>query len=94
MTLARSTDPSTSSQAAASIQPKLAGLQAEVLTLIQAHPNKTARELERIALGNIPTADSVHKRVSELHEAGSIRSPGVRRCSVTGRTARVWTAIV
>jgi len=90
--LARSTDPETSHMAAKALQVSIGRLQRRVLQLIQEHPDRTARELERIAEAFMSPADTVHKRLSELREMGKIVSRHRRQCSVTGRIAQTWRA--
>ena len=82
--LARRTDPRTSHQAARSI--KVNQLQQKALELIRVHPMMTGRELSGIA------GWDAWKRLSELADAGLIQCAGERRCSVSGRNARIWRA--
>ena len=85
--LARSSDPSTSKEAAAHIAPKLGKLQESVLLMIAALPGLTVKE----------TADAfgmeerqIGRRVSELLKMGKIKVSGSRECEITGRKARTF----
>jgi len=85
--LARSTDPSTSHEAAAHIEAKLGELQYNALLAVKKHPGKTALELEQ--------ADGVMRstygrRMTELRRKGYIVEVDKRRCSVSGRSACTW----
>lgn len=79
---ARTTDPATSHAAAASLP--LSRLQRLALDAVRRHPNHTARELSQLE------GWDVWKRMKELFDAGKIASPGVRKCRITNRAARVW----
>lgn len=89
--MARKTDPQTSHDAAEELAPKLAGVQIAVLAAIQDWPNKTSRELaEKLGW----ETGAVNKRTSELEAAGCIKRHEERRCSISGKKAATWTALV
>lgn len=55
------------------------------LSMVQKHPNSTARELERLA-GDT----SLHKRLPELAARKFIATESERTCKVTGFAAVTW----
>lgn len=85
-TLARPTDPGTSHLAAS--HAKLAATRMEhfcaILDAVIAHPGLTAQELAQVC----PlTNEQIHRRIKEMEEAGLIRRPSARTCTVTGHKA-------
>jgi hypothetical protein len=90
--LARATDPPQSHEAADAIRPHLADLQARTLEAIRAHPGHTSTELARLYGFADPRV--FNRRASELHKAGLIVARNVRRCTVTGRNAAEWVAVI
>lgn len=89
--VARTTDPTTSHEAAA--EHTASGARgrnaALILAAIRRYPGLTCSEL----IG--PTGldrSEVSKRLSDLHSAFRIEAVGVRRCSVSGKSARTWEA--
>lgn len=93
--LARSTDASTSKDAA-SVQQKVASSQRErMLAVFQRFPqtyNEAARECV-VQFGQFER-DSYRKRGSQLKSAGLIKAVGERTCQVSGSRATVFEAVL
>ena len=89
--IARSLDPTTSHDAAEEHTGTGArGHHAAILLdAIRRNPGLTCSELVRLT--PIDRAE-VSKRLSDLHAATRIEAVGVRRCSITGKSARTWRA--
>ncbi len=88
--IARRSDPDTSKQAAREVTAE--GIREAhavmLLDMIRQRPGHTLRELsDSIA---VLDAASVSKRLSDLHAKGLIWPGSPRRCSISGRAARVW----
>lgn len=83
--LYRTSDPETS-RAAANAAPVLT-MQKLALRYIAQFPFCTARELEKLACVENGV---LRKRLKVLERAGTIRMPGTKRCSITGRVANVY----
>lgn len=85
-TIARTTDPQTSQDAADEIQPKLVGLRAEFV--------RRLKELGRPATANEVAAgdESIRKRAVECVRIGYVVEMGTKTCSVTGKRATVYLA--
>jgi len=66
----------------------LGEMQQAVLSLIRRYPDRTDRELARLAGRADPNV--LRPRRTELYQAGYLIMAGRRRCSVTGRTAMTW----
>lgn len=86
--LARTSDPQTSHDAAASIVPHLPRLQRQALEAVAMTPGRTATELAR--LHGVPDPRVFNRRLTELARQGLVVRGPVRRCSVTGRSAATW----
>jgi hypothetical protein len=88
---ARNTDPGTSKESAVAIAPKLGRMHERVMTIVKTYPYSTASEID-MYLG---THACSHKRLPELERRGLVKTtPEPRKCSKTGRNARVWYAPV
>jgi hypothetical protein len=89
--LARVDDPSTSTEAAAAVSPKLAGLRLEFLRgLAACGGSATANEVARAISDNHSHRESIRKRAGECKRLGLIEDIGSRVCSVTGNRATVY----
>ena len=96
----RITDPDTSKQAAIEMMGngKLGDRQRQVLWLVRKFPGRTHGEYAHMmydlwsALGIICCAETPHKRLPELEAKGLVYSLGSRRCTETGKEARLWFA--
>ena len=84
--LARRRDPATSGEAALAIAPFLKGLRLLAAQLVARRPGRTANEL----VNDLPRAESIRKRFTELERLGVIKPGPVRRCRITGKKARTW----
>ena len=85
-TLARPTDPGTSHLAAQDA--RLAQLRLDhfqkILDAVARHPGLTAQELAAVC----PlTNEQIHRRIAEMEDAGLIRRPAAKICTVTERKA-------
>lgn len=90
--LARRTDPPTSHKAAAEVVASGTVSRMGQISydeLARQGPS-TSSELER---GYGCSDGRLRKRLPELRRQGRVRIVGVRKCSVTGKTAQVWEAI-
>lgn len=75
-TMARRADPETAKEAAVGIADHLPHLQRRVLTAFVEHGAMTAKAAERLPEFKGLGFSTVRKRVSELHQAGLLRSTG------------------
>ncbi len=66
---------------------RLGNMQLQVYRAIVENPNKTDRELSKLA--NMEVAHWTARR-NELWHKGYIETPGKRECSITSRLAMVW----
>ena len=78
----------TSLMAYIEVHPTLGDRQARVLSLLERGERLTNMEIAQ-ALGW--SINRVTPRVKELRELGLVKLDGYRECSVTGRTACLWT---
>ena len=85
--LARQSDPKTSHEGAAYAVERLGEMQQRAFDAVQAHPGKTAQELE--VLMEVPRS-TYGRRLGEMEKAGVIRRCDARTCTVTGRKAATW----
>lgn len=81
--IARTSDPQTSHAAATAIAPKLTGLRAKCLELIQSNPGITGAEIGAVS-------ESLRKRLRELECDGLIEWRGVRRSAGSRCDGRQW----
>lgn len=93
--VARNSDPGTSKQAVAEIAHKLNRCQAglfESFRRMQSYECATASEAAADAYERDPSSgsESYRKRLGELVHAGLVVEAGVRRCRVTGKSARTF----
>lgn len=86
--LARTSDPQTSHDAAASIVPHLPRLQRQALEAVAMTPGRTSTELARLHGVHDPRV--YNRRLTELARLGLVVRGAARRCSVTGRSAATW----
>ena len=91
----RRKDPQTSIDGAAHVRPKLTGYEAEFVRVLVAYPmSLTCWEIAMIAYPDQRIQqDSIRKRASGLERKGWIRCSGERRCTVSGRVARVYEVV-
>ena len=87
LTLARSTDPGESRQAADEIIAHLPTLQAHAVALIRQSPGRTVSELADEY--GIRDPRRIGRRLSELWNRGLVRKK-TKLCSITGRNAAGW----
>jgi len=91
MTHARNTDPNTSHEAAAAIEPKLGALCIRIRDTMALHKPMIHDDLAQL-MGLNP--EQVHKRLSDLRDAGVIRDTGRRERSLrTNRNQIVWEVV-
>ncbi len=94
----RHTDPPTSKQAADELRAtgKLGERQQQVLAVVRSHPGRTHGEIAGLMLKYYPDlgilccAESPHKRLPELEQRGFVVAIGERRCTDSGKNARLW----
>jgi len=95
--IARSTDPRTSHEAAASLG-KRADQQRYVLDCVKRTPFRTSAELARDATFSKPQEFQHYRylfarRLPELRDAGYLMNGRVRPCTVTGKSALTWVEV-
>lgn len=86
--LARTTDPATSKLGAIDVAPRLAGLHATVLSMVERYPGHTSSELAKYC--GVPDPRRINRRLPELEVAGQVVRCETRKCKVTGRVAATW----
>jgi hypothetical protein len=92
--IARDGDPSTSTEAAKSVSPKLAGLRLEFISgLAACGGSATANEVARAISDNHSHRESIRKRAGECKRLGMIAEIGSRVCKVTGNRATVYAVV-
>jgi hypothetical protein len=92
--LARESGPSTSTEAAKSVSPKLAGLRLEFIRgLAACGGSATANEVARAISNNHSHRESIRKRAGECKRLGMIADIGSRICTVTGNKATVYGVV-
>lgn len=94
---ARDTDPETSHEAAASVEPKLRQAQTDILGLFRRHSDHRMTDEALVSLANawlpldrLQSPSGVRTRRAELVRAGLIRDSGERVKGSTGRRMIVW----
>lgn len=89
--VARASDPATSTEAAESVLPKLAGLRLEFIRgLAACGGSATANEVARAVTDDHSHRESIRKRAGECKRLGMIADIGSRVCTVTGNRATVY----
>jgi predicted ArsR family transcriptional regulator len=87
MSSARRTDPQTSHDAAASIEP---AKQKHYTIILECMKQLGAMTADEIATHSTLQTQQVNKRLPELLAAKSVKLTGQNRPSLSGRPARVW----
>lgn len=87
-TLARTTDPETSHEAAEFIVPKVNRLQTWAAMCVRERPGLTSAELAREYCPLDPRR--IGRRLAECERFGMVRRGEARKCTVSGRNAATW----
>ena len=72
------------------LQPDLGKAQRRVRDFVEAHPGRTATEIDQVLGVNAHWRRTANKRLSELERRGSVIAIGTRACTITGRNALIW----
>ena len=91
-TLARTTDPSTSKEAAEEVAKRLTDARRYAYEAVVAQPGCTANELANQA-DDLDTR-RIGRRLNELEKAGVVRRGPVRRCRISGRKGATWEPVL
>jgi len=65
----------------------------KALAIVNEFPYRTSQEMASKVNPSIITADSLHKRLSDLYKKGKIRKVQERTCSVTGKVSTTWAPV-
>jgi predicted transcriptional regulator len=87
-TLARTSDPSTSKQAAKEILANLPEARQHALDAVRQYPGFTSNELAQKAGDGDPR--KINRRLAELERVGLVQRDPPRVCSISGRRAAIW----
>lgn len=77
--MARKTDPDTSHEAAAIVEPEVGKIQALVLSAFRKHGPMSARRAERLPEFKVYGFSTIRKRISELAKDGTLIECGIDR---------------
>ncbi len=89
---ARTTDPTTSHQAAREVKPEALSLEQRVLDALSGNPCRGMTSHELVALTGL-TWNTVTPRIRPLVKKGLVEDSGMRRNGPTGKKCIVWRAL-
>ena len=65
----------------------------KALAIVKEFPYRTSQEMASKINPAIITADSLHKRISDLAKRNLVRKVATRPCAITGKVASTWAPV-